>query len=128
FQQALAAARTARISHDQSVLTRDRATRLADVEAIPTRELQEAQASETRAGEDQRQAEARLAAARNRLQTSGFGDDDIDRLEMRGTPSITRLVPLRAPVAGTITDRHVGLGQLIQPGGEALLKIADLST
>jgi membrane fusion protein, heavy metal efflux system len=128
FQQALAAARTARISHDQSVLTRDRATRLADVEAIPTRELQEAQTSETRAGEDQRQAEARLAAARNRLQTSGFGDDDIDRLEMRGTPSITRLVPLRAPVAGTITDRHVGLGQLIQPGGEALLKIADLST
>ena len=128
FQQALAAARTARISHDQSVLTRDRATRLAEVEAIPTRELQEAQASETRAGEDQRQAEARLAAARNRLQTSGFGDDDIDRLEMRGTPSITRLVPLRAPVAGTITDRHVGLGQLIQPGGEALLKIADLST
>jgi cobalt-zinc-cadmium efflux system membrane fusion protein len=128
FQQALAAARGARISHDQSVLTRDRATRLAEVEAIPKRELQEAQASETRAAEDLRQAEARLAAARNRLQTSGFGDDDIDRLEMRGTPSITRLVPLRAPVAGTITDRHVGLGQLIQPGAEALLKIADLST
>jgi cobalt-zinc-cadmium efflux system membrane fusion protein len=128
FQQALAAARAARISHDQSMLTRDRATRLAAAEAIPNRELQEAQASETRADEDLRQAEARLAAARSRLQTAGFGDDDIERLEMRATPSISRLVPLRAPVAGTITERHVGLGQVIQPGGDPLLKIADLST
>ena len=124
FQAALTAARAARISHDQSVLTRDRATRLADVDAIARRELQEAQALETRAAEDLQQADAKLAAARGRLQSAGFGDVDIERLESRGTQSITRLVPLRAPVAGTITERRVGLGQNIQPGGDALLKIA----
>jgi cobalt-zinc-cadmium efflux system membrane fusion protein len=128
YQEAQAAVRAARTGHDQAVRTRDRATRLAGVEAIPLRELQEAQAAETRAAEDLRQAEAKLGAARGRLQIAGFADEDLEQLEARGVPSITRLVPLRAPMAGTITERHVGLGQVIQAGGDALLKIADLST
>ena len=128
YQEALAAVRAARTSHDHAVRTRDRAKRLADVEAIPVRELQEAQVSESRAAEDLRQAATKIAAARGRLQIAGFADEDIDRLERRGALSITRLVPLKAPVAGTITERHVGLGQVVQVGGDALLKIADLST
>jgi cobalt-zinc-cadmium efflux system membrane fusion protein len=127
YQEAVAGVRAARTSHDQAARTRDRATRLADVEAIPIRELQDAQASETRAAEDLRQAEAKLAAARGRLLIAGFSDGDISRLET-GAPTITRLVPLKAAVSGTIVERHVGLGQVIQPGGDALLKIADLST
>jgi membrane fusion protein, heavy metal efflux system len=128
YQEALAAVRAARTSHDQSVRTRDRAKRLADAEAIPVRELQEAQVSESRAAEDLRQAATKLAAARGRLQIAGFTEEDIERLERRGALSIGRLVALKAPVAGTITERHVGLGQVVQVGGDALLKIADLSS
>jgi membrane fusion protein, heavy metal efflux system len=128
YQEDLAAVRAARTSHDQAERTRDRAARLADVEAIPLRELQEAQASERRAAEDLLQAETRLAAARGRLQTAGFTDDEIERLTTGGAAAITRLVPLKAPVAGTVVERHVGLGQIVQTGGDALLKIADLST
>src|SRR5438094_417336 len=82
---------------------------LATVEAIPLRELQEAQLAETRAGEELQQAEARLAAARGRLQIAGFADDRIDRLETGGSSSITRLVALKAPAGGTIVERHVGV-------------------
>ena len=128
YQEALAATRAARTSHEHAGRTRERASRLATAEAIPLRELQEAQLAETRAGEDLQQAEARLAAARGRLQIAGFADDRIDRLETGGSSSITRLVALKAPVGGTIVERHVGLGQVIQAGGDALLKIADLST
>jgi membrane fusion protein, heavy metal efflux system len=128
YQEALSAVRAAETAHEHAVHTRARAARLADVEAIPLRELQEAQTAETRAAEDLRQAEAKLAGARGRLQIAGFSDEEIDHLELRGTGSINRLVPLKAPVSGTITERHVGLGQVIQTGGDSLLKIADLST
>jgi membrane fusion protein, heavy metal efflux system len=128
YQEALAAVRAARTSHEHAGRTRERASRLATVEAIPLRELQEAQLAETRAGEELQQAEARLAAVRGRLQIAGFADDRIDRLETGGSSSITRLVALKAPVGGTIVERHVGLGQVVQAGGDALLKIADLST
>jgi len=128
YQEALAAMRVAGTTHDQAARTRARAARLAEVEAIPIRELQEAQAAEARTTEDLRQADARRTAARSRLQIAGFGDEDIDRLESQGAAATTRLVPIKAPVAGTVTERHVGLGQVVQTGGDALLKIADLST
>src|SRR5215510_12317789 len=38
------------------------------------------------------------------------------------------MAPLTAPVSGTIIERNLGLGQIVQVGGEALFKIADLST
>src|SRR5689334_16486417 len=60
YQEALAAVRAARTSHEHAGRTRERASRLATVEAIPLRELQEAQLAETRAGEELQQAEARL--------------------------------------------------------------------
>ena len=128
YQGALAATRGARASYEHASRTRERASRLATVEAIPLRDLQDAQVAEARAGEELQQAEARLAAARGRLQIAGFDEGQIDRLEAGGASSILRLVPLKAPVAGTVVERHVGLGQVVQAGGDALLKIADLST
>jgi len=123
YREALAARRAARTSRNHAGRTRERAARLATVEAIPVRELQDAQLAETRAAEDLQQAEARLAAARGRLQIAGFADDQIDRVETGGASSLMRLVPLTAPVAGTIVERHVGLGQAVQAGGDALLNI-----
>lgn len=128
YQEALSTARAARTSVDQSARTHQRAAKLAVVEAIPQRELQDAEVAEAHAREDLRRADASIAAARGRLQSAGFTDDEIERLDSAGSAAVTRLVALRAPVSGVIVERHLGLGQVVQPGGETLLKIADLST
>lgn len=128
YQQAAAGVRAAQTSASQAVQTHQRAARLAEVEAIPLRELQSAQAEDARASDELRRAEAAEAAARGRLQIAGFTDAELARLDTGGAPSMTRLVPLVAPVAGTIVERHVGLGQVVQAGGDALFRIADLST
>jgi len=135
YQQVLAAERTARSSLDLAVRTRERAARLAEVEAIPQRELQEAQVSEAHATDELQRAQSAVAAAqsavaatRGRLQIAGFNDQDIEHLDKAGPSAITRQSPLTAPVSGTIVERNLGLGQVVQVGGEALFKIADLST
>lgn len=134
YQQALTAERTARTSLDLATRTRERAAKLAAVEAIPQRELQEAETSELRAKDDLQRAQAAIvaaqsavAAAKGKLQVAGFTDLDIERLS-NGPSAITRLTPLAAPVGGTIVERKVGLGQVVQAGGDALFRIADLST
>jgi cobalt-zinc-cadmium efflux system membrane fusion protein len=128
YQEARAAARAAQTSLDQAARTRGRAERLTAVEAVPLRDLQDAQVAEAHAAEEVRRAQTAVGAARGKLQIAGFGKDAIERLDRGGPAAIGRLVPLRAPVAGTIIERHVGLGQMVQPGGDALLKLADLST
>src|SRR6266700_379192 len=131
YQQVLAAERTARSSLDLAVRTRERAARLAEVEAIPQRELQEAQVSEAHATDELQRAQSAVAAAqsavaatRGRLQIAGFNDQDIEHLDKGGPSAITRQSPLTAPVSGTIVERNLGLGQVVQVGGEALFKIA----
>lgn len=134
-QQALVAERTAKTSLDLAVRVRERAARLAAVEAIPQRELQETEASEAHAREDLQRAQAAIAAAQSavaathgKLQVAGFADRDIERLGAGGPSTITRLVPITAPVSGTVVERKVGVGQVVQAGGDALFRIADLST
>jgi cobalt-zinc-cadmium efflux system membrane fusion protein len=135
LQQALAAERTARTALGLAARTRERAARLVSVEAIPLREAQEAEAAEAHATEELQRAraavvaaESAVAAARARLRIAGLGDQDIERLDKGGSSAIARLTPLVAPVGGTVVDRNVGLGQMVQAGGEPLLKIADLSS
>jgi cobalt-zinc-cadmium efflux system membrane fusion protein len=128
YQQAVTAERTARTAFDLARRTRERAARLAEVEAIPRRELQQAQADEARAADDLARAQAAVAAARGRLQSAGVSDEEIGRL-VAGAPAINHLVRLVAPISGTITERKAGLGQVVQPGAaDPLFMIADLST
>lgn len=135
YVQALAAERTAQASLVLATRTRERAARLAPVEAIPLRELQEAQVGEDHAQDELQRAQSAVAAeqsavaaARGRLQIAGFGDEGISRLDKGGPSLITRVASITAPVAGTIVERKVGAGQMVQAGGDALFKIADLST
>ncbi len=128
YQQALAAQRAAGVSLQVATQARERAARLAAAEAIPQRELQEAQAAEARATEDFQRAQASVVAIRGKLQIGGFSEEDIAKLESGGALSISRLVPLTSPVAGRIVERNLGLGQVVQAGGAALFKVADLST
>jgi cobalt-zinc-cadmium efflux system membrane fusion protein len=64
-----------------------------------------------------RSAEIALAAVRNRLRILGKTDEEIAALE--ATPVLQRTSPeavVRAPIAGTVILRQVGIGQNIQSG------------
>lgn len=126
YQQALANKRTVETTLEHAAHTRERDERLAKVEAIPLREFQDAQTDEKHAREDLGRAEQAIAAARSKLQTLHFSDADIKTLEAGGKV-LSREVPLVAPIGGTITERKAGLGQVVQPGGDALFQIANLS-
>jgi cobalt-zinc-cadmium efflux system membrane fusion protein len=73
-----------------------------------------------------------LAAVRNRLRILGKSDSDIAAIE--ATPDLLRLeaeTMVRAPIAGTVTQRQVGLGQNIvsasSGGSTAVYMIGNLS-
>ncbi len=134
-EQAAGAERTARVALDAANRARQRAVRLAAVEAISQRELQEAEVAESHAKEELQRTQSAVAAAqsavaamRRKLQIAGFSDQDIERLEKGGPAAMIRLTPLTAPVDGSVVERNLGLGQVVQTGGEPLFKIADLST
>lgn len=128
YQQALTAERSARTTFGLAKRTRERAERLAAAEAIPQRDLQQAQADESHAADDLKRAESAIAAAHGRLQSAGMKEADIERLAL-GARAVNRLVPIIAPISGTIIERKAGLGQVVQPGtGDPLFMIADLST
>jgi cobalt-zinc-cadmium efflux system membrane fusion protein len=128
FLQSLTAERSARTTLELAKRTRERAERLAAAEAIPQRDLQQAQADESRAADDMQRTQSAVVAARGRLRSAGMSDDEINRLAS-GSHSVNRLVPLVAPISGTVTERKAGLGQVVQPGaGDPLFMIADLSS
>jgi membrane fusion protein, heavy metal efflux system len=127
YQDALAGERAARASLEQAERARARAERLADADAIPRRELQEAEVAEAHAAEDLRRASGAVAAARGRLQLAGVGDEELALL-VDEPARLDRRMPIRAPVDGTVVERNLGLGQLVDPGDDVLFRIADLST
>ena len=75
-------------------------------------------------------AEAAWKAARGRLRILGKSDADIDALEKAPAGMTEALVT--APIAGTVTQRQVGLGQYLQSAATGastpLFTIGDLST
>lgn len=128
YQQALTNERTARTALDLATRTRERSERLTAAEAIPQRELQQAQADEARARDDLQRAQSAIEAARGKLQSAGMSEAEINQLAS-GAHAVNRLMPLVAPISGTITERKAGLGQVVQSGaGDPLLMIADLSS
>ncbi len=78
------------------------------------RELAQAQWATEQAG---------VRAAVMRLQAIGLAPADIENLEKRDAAGH---VPIRAPIAGTIIERRVTLGQAVERATDAF-KIADLS-
>jgi cobalt-zinc-cadmium efflux system membrane fusion protein len=128
YLQAITAERSASTTLELAKRTRERTERLAEAEAVPRRDLQQAQADESRAADDLQRARSAVAGARGRLQSAGMSETEIIRLAS-GSRAVNRLVPLAAPIAGTVTERKAGVGQVVQPGaGDPLLMIADLSS
>ena len=94
-----------------------RAQQLLEADVIGTAELQRRQA-------ELAQAEAEVNAARDQLKVLGMGAAALERLaETRTINSTAQIV---APIAGTIIDRKVTEGQVVQPADGVFL-VADLS-
>lgn len=94
--------------------------------AAARRDLEQAQAELANALADQRTAETVLAAARDRLRV--FGRDSQAIAEIERTRRVNAVVPVLAPLAGTVVQRRVGPGQWLNAGGaEPVFVIADLS-
>jgi cobalt-zinc-cadmium efflux system membrane fusion protein len=77
-----------------------------------------------------RTAQTALTAQENRMRILGIGDDVIGKLEKtRGEDGISAEGVVKAPIAGTVIQRQVGLGQYIQSGAASpIYSIGDLST
>jgi membrane fusion protein, heavy metal efflux system len=77
-------------------------------------------------------AEIALAAVRNRLRILGKSDEEIAALEAAPTQKIDPVAIVGAPIAGTVTQRQVGVGQYINSAAAGaanpVYTIGDLST
>lgn len=117
-----------RISFDIATKAAERARRLNAQEALSTKDLQEAEADLARAQEELRRAEAARAVAENRLLLFGIDRQQIENLEQQTAHMLENRVVLRAPIAGTIVERKVGVGQYIKPDSpEPFFLLSDLS-
>jgi len=104
--------------------------RQRDLQAIrggALKDLEQAQSDLVQAQGDLRTAEIALAAVRNRFHILGRSDEEIAELEKQDRVGAETIVV--APIAGTVIQRKVGLGQYINAGAtDPVYTIGDLST
>lgn len=84
-------------------------------------------------GRDIATAEVQLQQARNSLELAqvkwlalGLPRETLDAL-LAGTAKVTPTLPIRSPVAGTITHSDLAIGKVVEPG-EHLFEVVDLTT
>lgn len=94
-----------------------RAERLLQADVIAAAELQERQGM-------LHEAEVDLRAATDQLRVMGMDEASLDRLAQGKT--IHSFTPIVASLAGTVIERNVTVGQVVQPA-DALYTVADLS-
>lgn len=106
---------TARHAHRVADADRD----LGSHDGLPRREMEQAQA-------DAVSADADLEAARQSLRALGVEPHRLQSIAAGKPPSRWQAV-IRAPVAGTVAERLITPGQLLQAGTTACFTVADLS-
>lgn len=90
------------------------------------KDLEQAQSDLIASQGDLRSSEIALAAVRNRLHILGRSDAEIDALEKVDHIGAEAIVS--APIAGTVIQRKVGIGQYINAGAtDPVFNIGDLS-
>ena len=129
---ALAAARTAKAQLTQAQTNERRAHDLYLAQGGALKDWQQSQTDLGAAQNALHSAEIALAAVRNRLRILGKSDDEIAALEAAPTQKIDPTAMVTAPIAGTVTQRQVGVGQYINSAangaGSPVYTIGDLST
>ena len=108
--EARAAYLRARAARRLAEITAAREEELFEKKICPRKDLLEAQAAHE-------EATASEAAAAERLRTLGF--DDVAAENASGRESAR--LPVRAPIAGVVLERRLGLGATVTPGEKVLL-------
>jgi len=117
----------ARASLDQAQREERRQNSLFAARAASQRDVEQARVAAANAAADLRSAEATLAAARDKLRVLGRSPEQIRRIEE--TRHVDAVVPVVAPIGGTVTQRRVGPGQWLSTGAsDPVFTISDLST
>lgn len=115
----------ANISLDAAKVVVDRAHRLHSQEALALKDVQQAEAEQLRAQDEQQRAQAALKVVENRLALFGKTPDEI--LALGG--QVDRKVVINAPMSGTIVERKIGIGQYLRADStDPLFLISDLAT
>lgn len=96
----------------------DRAKDLYEHKAIAERDLQQAES-------DRAAAQADMVSSEDALRGVGIKDPES---VLKNSAASSGATPVPAPVAGEITDRLVGPGQLLQAGATQCFTISDMST
>ncbi len=109
---------------DQTIASRQQ--ELFAARAVALKDYQSAQNDVIAAQSDLKTAEATLDAVKNRLRLLGKTDAEIAGFEKNGR--LNPEVEIRAPIAGTIVQRKVGVGQYLTPSSDPVFVIGDLST
>jgi membrane fusion protein, heavy metal efflux system len=118
----------ARAALDQARREETRQNNLFAARAASQRDVEQARVATMTASADLRSAEATLAASRDKLRVLGRSAEQIRQIEE--TRRVDAVVPVTAPIGGTVTQRRVGPGQWLSTGsgGDPVFTIADLST
>ncbi|WP_333874322.1 efflux RND transporter periplasmic adaptor subunit [Methylobacter sp.] len=95
----------------------NRAKRLLASDVIAAAELQERESMLNEADVD-------LRTATDQLRVFGMSDSDLERLSKE--KKIHSFLPITASIQGTVVERNVMVGQVVQPA-DALFTVADLS-
>jgi cobalt-zinc-cadmium efflux system membrane fusion protein len=117
----------ARAMLDQARREEARQGNLLSARAASQRDVEQARTAAMTAMSDLRSAEATLAASRDKLRVLGRSAEEIARIEQ--TRMVNAVVPVKAPIGGTVVQRRVGAGQWLSTGAsDPVFTIADLST
>ncbi|HVV02472.1 MAG TPA: efflux RND transporter periplasmic adaptor subunit [Verrucomicrobiae bacterium] len=116
---------TAISSYRKAVATAKNARRLAELTKelsknnLPRKEVEQAQT-------DAANADADRDAALDQLRSLGVDDATINAIQQNQTPS-NLVGMIRAPIAGTVVEKLITPGQLLQAGTTPCFTVADLS-
>jgi membrane fusion protein, heavy metal efflux system len=111
---AVAADKTARSQLTQAEVNEKRAHELYLANGGALKDWQQSRTDLVTAQNAARSAGIALAAARNQLRILGKSDAEIAALEAQPTQQLDPVAIVTAPIAGTVTQRQVSLGQYIQ--------------
>jgi membrane fusion protein, heavy metal efflux system len=129
---ALANLQTARSQLSMAQTTEKRAHELYLAQGGALKDWQQAQTDLITAQNTVRADEIALHAVRSRLRILGKTDQEIASLEAEPTQKLNPVATVTAPIAGTVTQRQIGVGQYINSEANGatnpVFTISDLST
>jgi cobalt-zinc-cadmium efflux system membrane fusion protein len=128
---ALGTLRTARAQLTQAQINERRTHELYLGKGGALKDWQQAQTDLAAAQNTLHSGEIAFAAVRNRLHILGKSDEEISQLESAPTQKIDPTTIVAAPIAGTVTQRQIGIGQYINSAANGasnpVYTIGDLS-